>query len=162
MPFEFKERLISVKRICKVTKGRRCFSFNAIVVRGNGNGTVGYGFGKSKEVSDAIYKAGEDAKKKLVKIPRISMGTIPHEQEAKFGGVRIFLKPASPGTGILSSRSIRAVFELAGIPNILSKSKGSSNPCNMVKAALKALVKMRSASEISKVRGISIDKMYNG
>lgn len=158
---ELKERLVVVKRVCKVTKGRRYFSFSAVVVKGDEKGIIGYGFGKSKEAPDAIYKAGEQAKKKLIQIP-IFKGTIPHEQEAKFGGAHIFIRPASEGTGVLSGGSMRAVLELVGIPNILSKSKGSSNPHNVVKATIKALLNLRGADMIAKERGISMDKLFGG
>lgn len=156
---DLKEKLIIMKRVCKVTKGRRYFSFSAVVVKGNENGIVGCGFGKSKEAPDAIYKAGEQAKKNLVRVP-IFKETIPHEQEAKFGGAHVFIHPASIGTGILAGGSMRAVLELAGIPNILSKSKGSSNPHNVVKATIKALMYLRSAESIAIERGISIIKLF--
>lgn len=158
---ELKERLVLMKRVCKVTKGRRYFSFSAVVVKGDENGVIGYGFGKSKEAPDAIYKAGEQAKKNLVRVP-MSKGTIPHQQEAKFGGAYVYIRPASEGTGVLSGGSMRAVLELAGIPNVLSKSKGSSNPHNVVKATIKALMYLRSADEIARERGISIDKLFKG
>lgn len=158
---ELKERLVLMKRVCKVTKGRRYFSFSAVVVKGDENGVIGYGFGKSKEAPDAIYKAGEQAKKNLVRVP-MSKGTIPHQQEAKFGGAYVYIRPASEGTGVLSGGSMRAVLELAGIPNVLSKSKGSSNPHNVVKATIKALMCLRSADEIARERGISIDKLFKG
>lgn len=157
---DLKERLVLMKRVCKVTKGRRYFSFTAVVVKGNESGIVGYGFGKSKEAPDAIYKAGEKAKKNLIRIP-IFKGTIPHEQEAKFGGAYVLIRPASEGTGVLSGGSMRAVLELAGIPNILSKSKGSSNPHNVVKATIKALMYLRDANMIAKERGISIKQIFN-
>ncbi|XOD67973.1 MAG: 30S ribosomal protein S5 [Flavobacteriales bacterium Tduv] len=158
---ELKERLVVMKRVCKVTKGRRYFSFSAVVVKGDENGVIGYGFGKSKEAPDAIYKAGEQAKKNLVRVP-MSKGTIPHDQEAKFGGAHVYIRPASEGTGVLSGGSMRSVLELAGIPNVLSKSKGSSNPHNVVKATIKALISLRSADEIARERGISIDKLFKG
>lgn len=156
---ELKERLVVMKRVCKVTKGRRYFSFSAVVVKGNENGVVGYGFGKSKEAPDAIYKAGEQAKKNLFRIP-IFKGTIPHQQEAKFGGAHVFIHPASEGTGVLSGGSMRAVLELAGIINVLSKSKGSSNPHNVVRATIKALLNLRSPYLIAKERGISMEKLF--
>ncbi|XOD69125.1 MAG: 30S ribosomal protein S5 [Flavobacteriales bacterium AspAUS03] len=158
---ELKERLVTMKRVCKVTKGRRYFSFSAVVVKGDENGVVGYGFGKSKEAPDAIYKAGEQAKKNLVRVP-MSKGTIPHEQEGKFSGARVFIRPASEGTGILAGGSMRAVLELAGVSNVLSKSKGSSNPHNVVKATIRALISLRSADVIAKERGISIKKLFKG
>ncbi|XCI75676.1 MAG: 30S ribosomal protein S5 [Flavobacteriales bacterium] len=158
---ELKERLVAMKRVCKVTKGRRYFSFSAVVVKGDENGVVGFGFGKSKEAPDAIYKAGEQAKKNLVRV-HISKRTIPHEQESKFGGARVFIRPASEGTGVLAGGSMRAVLELAGVPNVLSKSKGSSNPHNVVKATIIALISLRSEDIIARERGISIDKLFKG
>ncbi|WGH26312.1 MAG: 30S ribosomal protein S5 [Candidatus Bostrichicola ureolyticus] len=158
---ELKERLVTVERVCKVTKGRRYFSFSALVIKGNENGIVGYGLGKSNEISDAIHKAGEQATKNLVKIS-IYKGTIPHEQSAKFGGSKIFIRPASEGTGIIAGGAMRYVLEIAGIYNVLSKSKGSSNPHNVVKATIKALINIRNVNIIAKERGISINKVFNG
>jgi len=122
---------------------------------------VGHGLGKSKEVSEAVTKATEDAKKNLVKVPIIK-GTIPHEQEGKFGGARVFLKPASQGTGVIAGGAMRAVLESAGVTDILAKSKGSSNPHNVVKATLDALSRLRDVNEIARVRGISVERVYNG
>lgn len=157
---ELKENLVMMKRVCKVTKGRRYFSFSSIVVKGNKNGIVGYGFGKAKEASDSIQKAGEYAKKNLFKIP-IKHGTIPHEQFARFSGSKIFMKPASNGTGILSGGPMRAVLELVGISNILSKSIGSSNPHNVVRATMIALLSLRSVNYVCKQRGFSIKNFFN-
>lgn len=158
---ELKDRLVAVNRVTKVTKGGRTFGFAAIVVVGNEKGVVGHGLGKSKEVSEAVTKATEDAKKNLVKVP-IKKGTIPHEQNGKFGGARVFLKPASHGTGVIAGGAMRAVLESAGVKDILAKSKGSSNPHNVVKATLDALSRLRDVNEIAKVRGISVEKVYNG
>lgn len=158
---ELKDRLVAVNRVTKVTKGGRTFGFAAIVVVGNEKGVVGHGLGKSKEVSEAVNKATEDAKKNLVKVP-IKKGTIPHEQDGKFGGARVFLKPASHGTGVIAGGAMRAVLESAGVKDILAKSKGSSNPHNVVKATLDALSRLRDVNEIARVRGISVDKVYNG
>ncbi|BBA17303.1 30S ribosomal protein S5 [Blattabacterium cuenoti] len=158
---ELKEKLIGVTRVCKVTKGRRYFSFSAIVIKGNENGIVGYGFGKSKEAPDAIHKAGEQAKRNLCKV-YISNGTVPHEQESKYGGARILIKPASDGTGIIAGGPIRAVLEAVGLRNVLSKSKGSSNHHNVIKATIKALSFMRDVYLIAKQRGITIKKVYDG
>ncbi len=158
---ELKDRLVAVNRVTKVTKGGRTFGFAAIVVVGNEKGVVGHGLGKSKEVSEAVNKATEDAKKNLVKVP-IKKGTIPHEQSGKFGGARVFLKPASHGTGVIAGGAMRAVLESAGVKDILAKSKGSSNPHNVVKATLDALSRLRDVNEIARVRGISIEKVYNG
>lgn len=158
---ELKDRLVAVNRVTKVTKGGRTFGFAAIVVVGNEKGVVGHGLGKSKEVSEAVSKATEDAKKNLVKVP-IKKGTIPHEQDGKFGGARVFLKPASHGTGVIAGGAMRAVLESAGVTDVLAKSKGSSNPHNVVKATLDALARLRDVNEIARVRGISVDKVYNG
>ncbi|WP_185858330.1 30S ribosomal protein S5 [Blattabacterium cuenoti] len=158
---ELKEKLVGVTRVCKVTKGRRYFSFSAIVIKGNENGIVGYGFGKSKEAPDAIHKAGEQAKRNICKVC-ISNGTIPHEQESKYGGARVLIRPASDGTGIIAGGPLRAVLEAVGLRNVLSKSKGSSNHHNVIKATMKALSSMRDASIIAKQRGITIQKVYDG
>jgi small subunit ribosomal protein S5 len=158
---ELKDRLVGVNRVTKVTKGGRTFGFAAIVVVGNENGVVGHGLGKSKEVSEAVTKAVEDAKKNLINVP-VRKGTIPHEQSGKFGGARVFLKPASHGTGVIAGGAMRAVLESAGVTDVLAKSKGSSNPHNVVKATLDALSRLRSAHDIARVRGISVEKVYNG
>lgn len=158
---ELKDRLVGVQRVTKVTKGGRAFGFSAIVVVGDENGVVGHGLGKSKEVSEAIAKAVEDAKKNLVRIP-ISKSTLPHEQKGKFGGARVFLKPASTGTGVIAGGAVRAVLESVGIQNVLSKSQGSSNPHNVVKATFDALLQLRDARMVAKQRGITVDKVFNG
>ena len=156
-----KDKLVAVQRVTKVTKGGRHFSFAAIVVVGDENGVVGYGLGKAGEVTAAISKGIEDAKKNLVKIP-LSKRTIPHQQEAKFGGARVFMKPASPGSGVKAGGAMRAVFESAGIHDVLAKSKGSSNPHNLVKATVMALLEMRDAYMVAGVRGVSMDKVFKG
>ena len=156
-----KDRLVGVQRVTKVTKGGRAFGFSAIVVVGDENGVVGQGLGKSKEVAEAIAKAIEDAKKNLVRIP-INKGTLPHEQKGKYGGARVFLKPASEGTGVIAGGAVRAVLEAAGVHNILSKSQGSSNPHNVVKATFDALLQLRNPQRIAEQRGISLDKVFNG
>jgi small subunit ribosomal protein S5 len=158
---ELKDRLVAVNRVTKVTKGGRTFGFAAIVVVGNENGVVGHGLGKSKEVSEAVTKAVEDAKKNLVQVP-VLKGTIPHESNGKFGGARVFIKPASHGTGVIAGGAMRAVLESAGVTDVLAKSKGSSNPHNVVKATLDALTRLRSAHDIARTRGINIEKVYNG
>lgn len=158
---ELKDRLVGVQRVTKVTKGGRAFGFSAIVVVGDENGVVGQGLGKSKEVAEAISKAVEDAKKNLVRIP-IKNGTLPHEQKGKYGGARVFLKPASAGTGVIAGGAVRAVLESVGVHNVLSKSQGSSNPHNVVKATFDALLKLRSPEMIARQRGISLDKVFNG
>ena len=158
---ELKDRLVSVNRVTKVTKGGRAFGFSAIVVVGDEAGTVGFGLGKSKEVASAIAKAVEDAKKNLVKIP-MKEHTIPHQTSARYGGADIFLRPATHGTGVIAGGTVRMVVEAAGIHDILSKSKGSSNPHNVVKATFKALLDIRKPEEIARLRGISLDKVFNG
>ena len=158
---ELKDRLVAINRVTKVTKGGRAFSFAAIVVVGNEDGVIGWGLGKANEVTAAIAKGVEAAKKNLIRVP-VYNGTIPHEQEAKFGGSRIFLKPASEGTGVKAGGAMRAVLESAGIKDVLAKSKGSSNPHNLVKATIEALSEMRSPQEIAKNRGISVEKVFKG
>jgi len=158
---ELKDRLVAVNRVTKVTKGGRTFSFSAIVVVGNENGIVGHGLGKSLEVTDAISKAIEDAKKNLIKVP-ILKGTVPHEQTAKFGGAKIYIKPATPGTGVIAGGAMRAVLESVGVHDVLAKSLGSSNPHNVVKATINALASMRDASTVAKQRGIEMEKVFNG
>jgi small subunit ribosomal protein S5 len=158
---ELKDRLVAVNRVTKVTKGGRTFSFSAIVVVGDENGIVGHGLGKASEVSAAIAKGVEDAKKNLVKVP-IHKGTIPHEQTAKFGGADVLLIPASHGTGVKAGGAMRAVLESVGVTDVLAKSKGSSNPHNLVKATMEALLKMRDAVMISQERGVALDKVFNG
>lgn len=155
------DRLVGVQRVTKVTKGGRAFGFSAIVVVGDGKGVVGHGLGKSKDVASAIAKAIEDAKKNLVRIPILN-GTLPHEQKGKFGGARVFIKPASNGTGVIAGGAVRAVLESVGIHDVLSKSQGSSNPHNTVKASFDALLQLRSASTIAEQRGIPIEKVFNG
>ena len=158
---ELVDKLVGVQRVTKVTKGGRAFGFSAIVVVGNGDGVVGHGLGKSKDVSSAIAKAVEDAKKNLVRIPILN-GTLPHEQKGKFGGARVFIKPASNGTGVIAGGAVRAVLESVGVHDVLSKSQGSSNPHNVVKATFDALLQLRSAVTIAKQRGISLEKVFNG
>ena len=158
---ELKDRLVAIRGVTKVTKGGRHFSFAAIVVVGDENGVVGYGLGKANEVTTAISKGVEDAKKNLVKVPVLN-GTIPHEQEAKFGGARVFMKPAAPGTGVKAGGAMRAVFESVGIRNVLAKSKGSSNPHNLVKATVAALTEMRDAYTVAGLRGIPMSKVFKG
>ncbi|MBN1463544.1 MAG: 30S ribosomal protein S5 [Paludibacteraceae bacterium] len=158
---ELKDRLVAINRVTKVTKGGRTFSFSAIVVVGDENGIVGYGLGKASEVTTAIAKGVEDAKKNLIKIP-IHKGTIPHDQVAKFGGARVFLKPASSGTGVKAGGAMRAVLESVGVHDVLAKSKGSSNPHNLVKATIAALVELRDAYTVAQHRGITLDKVFKG
>lgn len=158
---DLKEKLVNLNRVAKVTKGGRTFSFAAIVVVGDGKGTVGHGLGKAREVSESIAKAVDDAKKNLVKVP-IFNDTIPHEQKGKFGAGKVFIKPASGGTGVIAGGAMRAVLEIAGVKNVLAKSQGSSNPHNVVKATIDALSKLRSPQQVAKQRNISMEKLFNG
>jgi small subunit ribosomal protein S5 len=158
---ELKDRLVSIQRVTKVTKGGRTFSFSAIVVVGNENGIVGYGLGKASEVTTAIAKGVEDAKKNLIKVP-VYKGTVPHEQLSKYGGATVLIKPASSGTGVKAGGAMRAVLESVGVTDVLAKSKGSSNPHNLVKATFTALLEMRDAFTVAQHRGVSIDKVFNG
>jgi len=158
---ELKDRLVAINRVTKVTKGGRTFTFAAIVVVGDGNGIIGCGLGKAGEVTAAISKGVEAAKKNLVKVP-VLKGTVPHEIEATFGGAHVFLKPAAAGTGLVAGGAMRAVLESAGVKDILAKSKGSSNPHNLVKATIVALSEMRDAYTIAKTRGISMEKVFRG
>jgi len=158
---ELEEKLVALNRVAKVTKGGRTFSFSALAVVGDGNGTVGYGLGKAKDVSETIGKAIDDAKKNLVRFP-LHKGTIPHEQIGKFGAGKVLIKPASDGTGVIAGGSMRAVLEIAGVQNVLAKSQGSSNPHNVIKATIDALLKLRSPMDIAKTRGIKMEKVFNG
>jgi small subunit ribosomal protein S5 len=158
---ELKDRLVAVNRVTKVTKGGRTFSFSAIVVVGNEDGVVGWGLGKAGEVTAAIAKGTEAAKKNLIKVP-VFNGTIPHEQVAKFGGAQVLLKPASHGTGVKAGGAMRAVLESVGITDVLAKSKGSSNPHNLVKATIEALGELRDAFTVAQNRGIAMNKVFNG
>lgn len=158
---ELTDRLVGIQRVTKVTKGGRAFGFSAVVIVGDGHGIVGYGLGKSKEVATAIAKAVEDAKKNLVQIP-LHGTTVPHENMGRFGGAKVFLKPASEGTGVIAGGTARAVLESAGVRDVLSKSLGSSNPHNLVKATFKALLEMRNVNEVARQRGVTVDKVFNG
>lgn len=158
---ELKDRLVSIQRVTKVTKGGRTFTFSAVVVVGNEKDVVGYGLGKAKEVSDAITKGIDDAKKNLIKVALVK-GTVPHEQHGKYSGSYVFLKPAAHGTGVIAGGAMRAVLESVGVTDVLAKSKGSSNPHNVVKATMDALMNMRDAATIAQQRGISMEKVFNG
>ena len=158
---ELKDRLVAINRVTKVTKGGRTFTFAAIVVVGDGKGIIGYGLGKAGEVTAAIAKGVEAAKKNLVQVP-IVKGTVPHEQAAKFGGAEVLIMPASTGTGVVAGGAMRAVLESVGITDCLAKSKGSSNPHNLVKATISALAEMRDARQVAQNRGISVEKVFRG
>ncbi|MCR9065805.1 MAG: 30S ribosomal protein S5 [Cytophagales bacterium] len=158
---ELKEKVVAINRVAKVVKGGRRFSFSAIVVLGDGEGSVGQGLGKANEVTDAISKAIDDARKNLVKVPIVN-DTVPHEIYGKYSGGYVFVKPAAPGTGVIAGGAMRAVLEAAGIHNVLAKSKGSSNPHNVVKATINALQKMRAPHEIAMQRRVKLSKVFNG
>ncbi|MCT4582515.1 MAG: 30S ribosomal protein S5 [Flavobacteriales bacterium] len=158
---ELKDKLVAINRVTKVTKGGRNFSFSAIVVVGDENGLVGHGLGKANEVTEAISKAIDDAKKNVVRVALVN-NTVPHEILIKSDGAKVFLKPASEGTGVIAGGAMRAVLESAGIHNVLAKSQGSSNPHNVVKATIKALGEMRDANAVARKRGISLEKVFNG
>ena len=156
-----KDRLVAINRVTKVTKGGRTFTFAAIVVVGDGKGVIGWGLGKAGEVTAAIQKGTDSARKNLVKVP-VLKGTIPHEVETRFGGAHVLLKPAAAGTGLKAGGAMRAVLESAGISDVIAKSKGSSNPHNLVKATIAALAMMRDAYTVAGERGIGMEKVFNG
>ncbi len=158
---ELKDRLVAINRVTKVTKGGRHFSFAAIVVVGNEDGVVGFGLGKANEVTEAIAKGIDDAKKSLIKVP-IYKGTLPHEVIAKFGSSKVFMKPAASGTGVIAGGAMRAVLESVGVKDVLCKSKGSSNPHNVVKATIEGLSSLRDAFTVAQERGVEINKVFNG
>ena len=158
---ELTDKVVSINRVVKTTKGGRAFSFSALVVVGNGNGIVGQGLGKAKEVKEAIAKGIDDAKKNLIKVP-VMNGTVPHDQWTKAGAAKVLIKPAAHGTGVLAGGSMRAVLEMAGYTDVLAKSLGSANPHNVVKATVKALSEMKEPIEVAKKRNIGLKKVFNG
>jgi len=158
---ELKEKVVAINRVVKTTKGGRAFSFSALVVVGNGQGIVGHGLGKAKEVQEAITKGIEDAKKNLIKVP-VMHGTIPHDQLTKVGAAKVLIKPAAHGTGVIAGGSMRAVLESAGVTDVLAKSLGSANPHNVVKATFVALASLREPISVAKERRLNLKKVFNG
>ncbi len=158
---ELRDKLVYVGRTAKVVKGGRRFNFSAIVVVGDGNGYVGYGLGKASEVVDAVTKATEAAKKSIVKI-RLQGTTIPHEVIGKFGAAKVLIRPATPGTGVIAAGGVRAILELAGVQDVLTKSLGSSNPHNTIKATIRGLAAMEDAQAVAERRGIPLEKVVRG
>lgn len=158
---DLKEKVVGIRRVTKVNKGGRTFSFSALVVVGDGNGIVGYGTGKAREVTEAIQKAIDDGKKNVVKVP-ILKGTIPHKQLGKFGAAKILMRPASEGTGVIAGGGMRAVLEAAGVSDVLGKSLGSSNPANVIRATIDGLLKLRDPYTVARDRKVSLNKVFNG
>ncbi len=156
---DLEERVVTINRVAKVVKGGRRFSFSALVVVGNGDGIVGVGMGKAGEVPEAIRKGVEDAKKNLIRVPIVNGGTVPHETVGRFGAARVMLKPASEGTGVIAGGAVRAVVELAGISNILTKSMRSDNQINIVRATIAGLQSMKNAEQVAKLRGKTVEEI---
>ena len=158
---ELTEKVVAINRVAKVNQGGRTFSFGAIVVVGDGNGVVGFGLGKAREVTEAINKGVNDGKKSLIRIPLIN-NTLAHEIETKFSGAKVLMKPAAPGTGIKAGGPMRAVLESAGVKDVVAKSKGSSNPHNVVKATIQGLTEVRDPITVAKTRDVSLERVFNG
>ncbi len=158
---ELTDKVVSINRVVKTTKGGRAFSFSALVVVGDGAGVVGHGLGKAKEVQEAITKGIDDAKKNLIRVP-VMKGTIPHEQFAKEGAAKVMIRPAAHGTGVIAGGSMRAVLESAGITDVLCKSLGSANPHNVVKATFNALSMLREPVKVARDRNVNLKKVFNG
>ena len=158
---EFKHKVVAINRVAKVTKGGRTFSFSSIVVVGDGNGVVGHGLGKAREVTGSIDKGRDDAMKTLIKVP-VYDGSIPHEQHGKYGAAKVIIRPAAKGTGVIAGGAMRAVLESAGVTDVIAKSLGSANKHNVVKAIINDLKLLRDPATVPRTRGIKVEKVFNG